>query len=222
MAEAVSLGVHESQSRLWENQVGRSRAFWEYYYPGFSEWFKEPLTTSKGSLLPLDDFLRALNKMEPSFIRVEADEVTYNLHIILRFEIERALIEGDLEVSDVQEAWNQKSKELLGLDPKTPSEGYMQDVHWSVGLMGYFPTYSLGNIFSAQLFQKAKTDIVDLETGFGKGNFKPLREWLRENVHRHGRMYMPKELIENAVGEKPSSKAFVEYLEGKYSALYEL
>ncbi len=211
LAEAVSLGIHESQSRLWENQVGRSLSFWKYFYPELQKTFPNHFGSLK-----LNDFYKAINKVEKSFIRVDADELTYNLHIILRFELELELFSGNLQVENLEEAWKEKSKELLGIVPEEPRLGYMQDVHWSVGLFGYFPTYALGNIYSAQLFEKAKEQIPQLDELIEKGEFFHLREWLRKNIHQYGRQYQAAELMENACGEKISTGAFLNYLENKY------
>jgi carboxypeptidase Taq len=181
MGEAASLGVHESQSRLWENAVARSRAFWLYWFPLARRVFHQAL----GSV-SLDRFLAAINHVYPSLVRVQADEVTYNLHIIIRFELEQALLAGDLPVDDLPGAWNQKYHEALGVRPKNDAEGCLQDIHWSAGLFGYFPTYTLGNIYAAQLFSKARSDLAGLDDSFARGDFRDLLAWLREHVHRHG------------------------------------
>ena len=215
MAEAVSLGVHESQSRLWENQVGRSRDFWSCYYPSLQETFSDQLLE-----VTLDGFLRAINRVQPSLIRVEADEVTYNLHIVLRFELETALFSGDLEAKDLEEAWNQGMLRNLGIAPESPSLGYMQDVHWSCGLLGYFPTYTLGNLRAAQLFDAALADLPTLRSDIGNGRFGGLKRWLGEKVHRHGRMFDGDTLMERATGSKTSAAPFLAYLKEKYGALY--
>ena len=217
LAEAVSLGIHESQSRLWENLVGKSRAFWTYFYPLLREEFPTPLRN-----VPLDNFYRAINGVKPSFIRVEADEVTYNLHIILRFEIERALVEGDIMVEDLPRIWKSKMKDLLGLDVPDDSLGVLQDVHWSGGMIGYFPTYSLGNLYSAQFFAAAKRDLPALEEEMARGEFSKLLGWLREKIHVHGKLYSAQQLAENATGEKLNSKYFADYISRKYSEIYEL
>lgn len=217
LAEAVSLGIHESQSRLWENLVGRSRPFWTYFYPLLQKEFPVPLQN-----VPLDTFYRAMNSVEPSFIRVEADEVTYNLHIILRFEIERALIEGHISVEELPAIWNSKMKELLMLDVPSDSMGVLQDVHWSGGMIGYFPTYSLGNLYSAQFFAAAKRDIPALNEEMARGEFGSLLQWLREKVHVHGKFYSAQDLAKNATGEPLNSKYFADYITGKYSEIYEL
>jgi carboxypeptidase Taq len=217
LSEAVSLGIHESQSRLWENLVGKSRAFWIYFYPLLQKEFPAPLQK-----VPLESFYRAINTVQPSFIRVEADEVTYNLHIVLRFEIEKGLIEGDIAVEDLPGIWNSKMKELLGLDVPDDSLGVLQDVHWSGGMIGYFPTYSLGNLYSAQFFAAARRDIPALEDEMARGEFGRLLQWLREKIHVHGKTYSAQELAKRATGEKLNSKFFAEYISRKYSEIYEL
>jgi carboxypeptidase Taq len=217
LAEAVSLGIHESQSRLWENLVGKSRPFWTYFYPSLQKEFPVPLQN-----VSLDSFYRAINAVQPSFIRVEADEVTYNLHIILRFEIEKALVEGDIAVEDLPGNWNSKMKDLLGLDVPDDSLGVLQDVHWSGGMIGYFPTYSLGNLYSAQFFAAAKRDIPALENEMARGEFGKLLQWLREKIHVHGKTYSAQDLAKNATGEKLNSKYFAEYISKKYGEIYEL
>jgi carboxypeptidase Taq len=215
MAEAVSLGVHESQSRLWENQVGRSRDFWTRYYPELQSAFPGPLGN-----LPMDGFLKAINRVQPSFIRVEADEVTYNLHIVLRFELETALFGGELAPADLEAAWNEGMLRNLGVTPPEPRLGYLQDVHWSCGLLGYFPTYTLGNLRSAQLFEAARSGLPGLPGDIRAGRFAPLRTWLRENVYRHGRSLDGDALMESVTGKKTSAGPFLAYLEAKYSELY--
>ncbi len=217
LAEAVSLGIHESQSRLWENQVGRSIGFWEHYFPLLKETFPSQLQN-----ISLPQFYAAINTVLPSLIRVEADEVTYNLHIILRFELETALFNRDLNFKDLEAEWENKMEHLLGIKPDSASNGYMQDVHWSAGLFGYFPTYSLGNVYGAQLFDAAGHDIPGLESQISSGNFHPLRKWLQEKVHQHGRRYSAPELIKNATGQKPDVGYFVNYLKKKYGDLYHL
>jgi len=217
LAEAVSLGIHESQSRLWENLVGKSRSFWTYFYPRLQHECPTPLRN-----VSLDSFYRAINTVRPSFIRVEADEVTYNLHIILRFEIETGLIDGNIAVEELPRVWNSKMKELLGLDVPDDSLGVLQDVHWSGGMIGYFPTYSLGNLYSAQFFAAAKRAIPSLDDEMARGEFGQLLKWLRENIHAHGKFYSAQELAKNATGEKLNSRYFVDYISKKYGEIYEL
>mgnify|MGYP001600927217 CR=1 FL=1 len=213
----VSLGIHESQSRLWENMVGRSGEFWERYYPEAQAAFPRQL----GSV-PRDLFYKAINKVSPSFIRVEADEVTYNLHIILRYEMEQDLLNGRLSVKDAPGAWRQKMRESLGIEPPTNREGILQDVHWSGGGMGYFPTYTLGNILSAQFFEAALAAVPTIRTDLRAGRFSALYEWLRVNVHQHGRRYTPDELVQRATGKPMTLAPYVGYLQSKFKRVYGL
>ncbi|MHC4697382.1 MAG: carboxypeptidase M32, partial [Planctomycetota bacterium] len=215
MGEAVSLGLHESQSRLWENFVGRSRAFWTYQYEGVQGMFPEALGN-----VSVDEFYRAINTVEPSFIRVEADELTYNLHIVLRFELEQALISGRLAVDDVPAAWNEKMGELLGVTPESDKEGCLQDIHWSMGIFGYFPTYALGNLYAAQFFEQARKDIPDLLDRIAENDHKPLLDWLRTNIHQHGQRYRADELIKVVTGKPLSIEPFVIYVTEKFSTVY--
>jgi carboxypeptidase Taq len=214
MAQAVSLGIHESQSRLWENQVGRSRAFWEHHYT--------PLQRAFPSLrdVPLDAWYFAINAVRPSFIRVEADEVTYGLHIMLRFDLERRLLAGGLAVRDVPAAWNDGMKQLLDITPPNDAEGCLQDIHWSSGLIGYFPTYALGNLYAAQFFEAAQRALPELDRQIARGELRPLREWLRDNIHRHGRRYRADELIKVVTGRELSAGPFIDYLNAKFRPLY--
>jgi len=215
--EAVSLGIHESQSRMWENLVGRSRAFWEYHYGDVQKMFPDSLGN-----VSLDEFYRAINTVSPSFIRVEADELTYNLHITLRFQIERAMIKGDIKVADVPEAWNAKMRELLGVVPPNNTEGCLQDIHWSMGIFGYFPTYALGNLYAAQFFDKASTDIPDLFERIAKNDHQPLLGWLRQNIHQHGQRFRAGELIERVTGKPLSIEPFMKHVTEKFSRVYGL
>jgi len=213
--EAVSLGIHESQSRMWENMVGRSHPFWVYFYSIAQGVFHDTLRD-----VILDDFSSPINDVQPSFIRVEADEVTYNLHILVRFEIEHAFFKGDLKVDDIPAAWNEKYKHYLGITPADDAEGCMQDVHWSNGLIGYFPTYALGNIYAAQFFAKAQEDIGNLDELFKRGSFIELRDWLRKNIHIHGQKYRAEKLVEVVTGEPLSHKPLMDYLQDKFGSLY--
>jgi len=217
LGEAVSLGIHESQSRLWENQVGRSVQFWEWCLPKLRTHFGDAV----GSL-NLETIYGGANIVRPDFIRVEADEATYNMHIMIRFELERALLLGDLAVADLPQAWNEKYKEYLGIDVPNDAKGCLQDIHWSMVSMGYFPTYTLGNLYSAQFFDAAKREIPDLESGFAKGAFEPLKEWLNEKIHRQGRRYLPADLCEVVTGAPLSADHLVNYLEEKLGAIYGL
>jgi carboxypeptidase Taq len=214
---STSLGIHESQSRMWENLVGRSMPFWTHFYPKLQALFPEHLGSAS-----LDEFYRAINTVQPSFIRIEADEVTYNLHIILRFELERELLSGKLAVKNLPEAWNQRFERYLGLTPPTPDLGVMQDIHWASGYIGYFPTYTLGNLYASQLYEAAVRDVPGLEQGFTQGNLIPLRDWLVEHVHRWGRRYSTAELVERATGRGPTGEPFTRYLKAKFGPLYGL
>jgi carboxypeptidase Taq len=215
LASGASLGLHESQSRLWENLVGRSRGFWQHYFPRLQSTFPEQLA----GVSP-EAFYRAINRSGPSLIRVEADEVTYNLHIILRYEIENELLAGRLSVADAPAAWNAKMEELFGLTPPDNRQGILQDVHWSIGIMGYFPTYSLGNILSVQLYEKAVADVPSIPGDIERGEFQPLLTWLRETVHRHGRKYLPEDLIQQATGSPLTVAPYVRYLKTKFGEIY--
>ncbi|MGQ9692502.1 MAG: carboxypeptidase M32 [Thermaceae bacterium] len=212
--EAVSLGIHESQSRTWENLVGRSLGFWQRFYPRAQSYF------SALSDVPLEKFHFAINAVEPSLIRVEADEVTYNLHILVRFELEQALLGGDLEPEDLPLAWAERCRAYLGLAPRDYRDGVLQDVHWSAGLLGYFPTYTLGNLYAAQFFKKAEEELGPLEEAFSRGEFGFFLDWTRAKIHQEGRRYEPKALVERVTGEPPSARYLLDYLKRKFSALY--
>jgi carboxypeptidase Taq len=213
---ASSLGVHESQSRMWENLVGRSRPFCEFALPKLQAAF--PALQS----VTAEELYRAVNRVEPSLIRVEADEVTYNLHVLLRFELEREMLSGRLKVADVPAAWNAKMQEYLGITPPNDALGVLQDVHWSGGMVGYFPTYTLGTLLSAQLWHTMKESLPDVDDQIRRGEFAPLLGWLRENVHRYGRKYEPDELVRLVTGEPLNARYYVDYLQAKYGELYEL
>jgi carboxypeptidase Taq len=215
--EAASLGLHESQSRLWENIVGRSRPFWQHFFPLARQVFPETLHE-----VSLDDFHRAVNHVERSTNRVQADEVTYDLHILIRFELERELVSGNLSAADLPAAWNAKYEANLGVLPENDGEGCLQDGHWSAGLFGYFPTYTLGNVFAAQLFAAAERDLGDQATNFSAGNFATLLGWLRDKIHRHGQRHPAPRLIEAATGSPPDHRALVTGLKSKFGTLYGL
>jgi len=217
LSEGVSLGMHESQSRMYENLVGRSRPFWEWAYPRLQGSFPGQLGG-----VGLGRFYAAVNRVQPSLIRVEADEVTYNLHILVRFELELALLEGDLAVRDLPAAWNDRFRDYLGITPPNDRLGCLQDVHWSSGGFGYFPTYALGNLIGAQLFAAASQANPGLEDDFRAGRFERLLAWLREHVHRHGRRYPPTELLRRATGKELDSSYFLNHLRTKFSGLYAL
>jgi carboxypeptidase Taq len=210
LADATGLGVHESQSRLWENLVGRSRAFCEWVQPLLGEHLSGPIAR-----LSADQLYRAANRVQRSLVRIEADETTYNLHVALRFELEIELLEGRLAVGDLPEAWDDASERLLGLRPQTVLDGVLQDIHWGAGMLGYFPTYTLGNLMAAQLWRALSADLPDLDADIAAGRFEPLREWLREHVHRHGRKFTSRELLHRATGEDLRVEPWLEYLEGK-------
>ena len=207
---AVSLAIHESQSRQWENHVGRGPAFWEHWHPVACEHFPDLKRFSPAQITA------AVNRVSPSFIRVEADQVTYDLHIILRFEIEVNLVEGVLKTADVPAYWNEQFEKIFGLKVPKDSEGCLQDVHWSIGLMGYFPTYTLGNLNAAQLMRRAAAENPGLPGELARGDYRPLLRWLREKIHRHGSRHMPPELIRLATGEPTGIRDHVEYLRAKF------
>ncbi len=217
LGDSVSLGIHESQSRLWENLVGRSRSFWEHCYAPMQRRFPEALGD-----VPLDDFYFAINEVRPSLIRVEADEATYNLHILVRFELEQALLEDDLPVADLPAAWNEKFQQYLGIRPESDARGVLQDVHWSAGLFGYFPTYTLGNLYAAQFFAHADKELGGLDEQFAAGQFGPLRDWLREKIHRQGQRHTASELVKVVTGRPLSSGPMLDYLRTKLGPLYGL
>jgi len=217
LGEAVSLGMHESQSRLWENQIGRSLEFVTWLMPQLHGFFPGALDD-----LGPGDFYRAVNIVRPTPIRIEADEVTYNLHIILRMELERALLRGDIGIDDLPGQWNERMTEDLGVTPRNDAEGVLQDIHWSFGLFGYFPTYALGNIYAAQLFASASAELSDLDGKIERGELLPLQHWLRDKIHVHGRRHTAGELCRLATGRTLDSRPFVDYLRHKFGALYNL
>ncbi len=217
LSGGTSLGVHESQSRLWENIVGRGRDFWKYFYPDLQRAFPEQL-----GKVDREAFYKAINFVSRSLIRVEADEVTYNLHIMLRFEMENALLEGKLAFKDAPEAWNAKMQAYLGITPPDDAKGILQDVHWSSGLVGYFPTYSLGTMLSVQYWDKALQDQPSIPGDIAQGNFATLLEWLRANIHCYGRKLRPMELTQRVTGQSIQTKPFMQYLTQKYTDIYGL
>jgi carboxypeptidase Taq len=217
LQSGASFGIHESQSRFLENMVGRSREFWYYFYPQLQAHFPAQLEN-----VSVDEFYRAVNTVQPSLIRVEADELTYNLHIMLRYEIEKDLIAGVIEAKDLPAIWNQKMHDYLGVTPNTDTEGVLQDVHWSFGGIGYFPSYSLGNLYAAQILRTIKKDLPDFYQLIENGRFDLLQEWLKENIHQYGKLYTPNELIVKITGEELNADYLVEYLEQKYSEVYGL
>ncbi len=214
---SVSLGIHESQSRMWENQVGRSKSFWQWLYPKLKDFFGEAVAD-----LSFDEVYGSNNVVKPDFIRVEADEATYNMHIMVRFEIERAMMNGKLEVKDVPEYWNAKYKEYLDVDVPNDAKGCLQDIHWSMGSIGYFPTYTLGNLYAAQFFDKAKEEIPDLEEQFARGEFSALKTWLNEKIHSHGKRYRAADLCRVVTGKELSAEPLMNHLNSKLRPLYGL
>jgi len=217
LAHGASLGVHESQSRMWENLVGRSLPFWEYFYPKLKKAFPSHLDG-----VGLKSFYKAINKVEPSLIRVNADEATYNLHIMLRLELEIAMVEGKVDLNVLPEIWKDRMREYVGVVPPNDALGVLQDVHWSYGSIGYFSTYALGNLISAQLWERVTRDVRGLDDQIRKGKFEGLLNWLRENVHRHGRKYEPQDLVLKATGSKITAEPYIRYLTSKYSDIYGL
>lgn len=215
LAKAVSLGIHESQSRLWENYVGRGLPFTKYLFPKLKKLFKTQLEN-----IGINDFYRSINCVKPSLIRVEADEVTYNLHIIIRYEIEKALINGEIKVRELPNVWNEKMKKYLGVKPANDAEGVLQDIHWSIGAIGYFPTYLLGNLYSAQWWNKMKGEINDFDALIEKGDCEKMRSWLIENIHREGRRYSASDLVKHVTGEPLNAKYFLDYLKDKFGEIY--
>lgn len=213
----ASTGIHESQSRLWENIVGRSREYWVYMLPKLREFFPAQLEGQT-----VDSWYRAINRSQPSLIRVEADELTYNLHIMLRFELERALLDGQLAVKDLPEAWNSKMKSYLGIVPPDDKEGVLQDVHWSGGMIGYFPSYTLGNVISAQLWEAALKDHPEIPQEISQGKTSTLLEWMRRHIHVHGAKLTPSELLRQATGRDMTAGPYLRYLTAKFSELYGL
>lgn len=214
LCEAVSLGMHESQSRFWETRIGQSKPFWNHFLPLLKQEFKQLETVF------LDSFYMAINKVAPSFIRLEADEVTYSLHVILRFQLEKQLIAGSLQVSQIPEAWNAGMQESLGLTPSTDSEGCLQDIHWSMGGFGYFPTYTLGNVYAAHFFEAFEKEYPKWRDRVAKGELLFIREWLQEKIHRHGRLYGSHQLIKRISGQKLSEAPYLNYLNTKYKGIY--
>lgn len=216
LATGVSMGVHESQSRYYENILGRSKEFWKYFYNEVQKRFIQFKDVS------IEEFFKAINVVEPSLIRTEADELTYSLHVIIRYEIEKELINGRITVDELPEIWNAKYKEYLGVEPKNDAEGVLQDMHWSDGSFGYFPSYALGNLYGAQFLSKMIKDIPNYYKLIENGEFNNIREWLKENIHKYGSIYKPSEILMKVTGEELSAKYFIDYLNKKYSEIYNL
>jgi len=215
LGEAISLGIHESQSRMWENLVGRSRGFWQWMLPQARKQFPDTLGDAT-----LDTIYFAVNDVRPSLIRTESDEATYNLHILVRYELESDLIENRLQVSDLPSAWNAKYRQNVGVVAEDDAEGVLQDIHWSAGLVGYFPTYTLGNLYAAQFYAQAEKDLGSLELQFARGEFRPLLEWLRTNIHQYGQRYRAPEMVQRVTGGPLSHEPLMAYLRGKLGPLY--
>jgi len=217
LADGASMGIHESQSRLWENVIGRSLSFWEGMFPVLRSFFPGAL-----SLVSVDDFYRAINLVEPSLIRIEADEVSYSLHIILRFVLERELFSGTLDPANLPDAWRKKMRELLGIEPESDTQGVLQDVHWSMGSFGYFPSYALGNLYGLQFWEKLKSDLPRAGDLIAEGNFAPIRAWLRDTIYVWGQRPDPQDLLKTVTGKGLSAEPFLGYIESKYTGIYGL
>ena len=217
MGDSISMGIHESQSRLWENMIARSRPFWKRYYPRLKKVFPGQFKN-----VPLGDFYTAINYVRPSLIRVEADEVTYNLHILLRFEVEQKMIDGSLPIMDIPSLWNEKMEKYLGITPPTDAAGCMQDVHWSMGYQGYFPTYTLGNIYSAQILRKMERAVPDFWGKVEKGEFAPIKGWLNRNLHAKGRLMRAEDMMRSLTGEGLNAEHYVRYLREKFGPIYKV
>ena len=217
LGEAISLGIHESQSRLWENNVGRSLPYWRANFNLLKSYFPEQLKE-----VDAEQFYQAINVVKPSLIRTNADELTYHLHVMIRFEIEKALIDGSIKVKDLPQIWNTKYKEYLNIDVPSDSQGVLQDIHWSHGSFGYFPTYSLGSFYATQFYNQAKKEIIDLEQEIEQGNMQPLLAWLRTNIHKYGKKYSAQNLCRKITGEKLNFEHFLTYAKTKYTQLYKM
>jgi carboxypeptidase Taq len=216
LGQGVSMGVHESQSRIYENQLGRGSAFTGWLYDQMRQTFGDFGVPDAAA------FYKTVNRVSNGYIRTEADEVQYNLHVLLRFDLERALVAGDLRVADLEAAWNDRFAADFGFAVDKPSNGVLQDVHWSEGLFGYFPTYALGNVYAGCLHAALRQDITDLDAALATGNTRPATDWLRDKVQRHGALFAPKDVITNAAGQAPSEAPLLDYLEAKFSAIYDL
>ncbi|MEB4795935.1 carboxypeptidase M32 [Paenibacillus chondroitinus] len=215
LCTGTSMGIHESQSRFWENVIGRSKAFWNRYYGELQTTFSPQIDQ-----VDVDTFYKAINHIEPSLIRIEADELTYNLHIMIRYELEKGLFNGTIAVADLPAAWNAKYEEYLGVTPANDGEGVLQDVHWSGGAFGYFPSYALGNMYAAQFTQTLRKELPAFESLIAEGNLAPIKEWLTEKVYKHGKLLTPNEIIRQVTGEELNPEYLVQYLEEKYKSVY--
>jgi carboxypeptidase Taq len=216
LGAGVSMGIHESQSRFYENILGRSKAFWKYFFPEAKKRFKQLKDVS------FEEFYKAINIVEPSLVRTEADELTYSLHVIIRYEIEKLIFNGEVNLEDLPNIWNEKYKEYLGVEPSNDAEGILQDMHWSDGSFGYFPSYALGNLYGAQMLKKMLIDSPAIFDEVENGNLDTIHQWLKENVHRHGAVYKPADLIKLISGEELNAKYFIKYLNDKYEEVYNL
>jgi carboxypeptidase Taq len=217
LSTGTSMGIHESQSRFWENIIGRSYNFWSYFYEDINKMFPEQF---KG--VSVEDFYKGINKVQPSLVRVDADEVTYNLHIMIRYEIEKALINNEIKVSELPRIWNEKMKEYLGIEPQNDREGVLQDVHWAGGSFGYFPSYTLGNIYSAQIYNAIRKQLDNFDDLIKDGELTKIKEWLGQNIHRYGKLLTPAEILKSVTGEEINPRYLIDYLENKYKKIYNL
>jgi carboxypeptidase Taq len=217
LCTGTSMGIHESQSRFWENMVGRSLPFWKQYYPKLQQHYPEHF-----SKVPVEQFYRGINDVKPSLIRIEADELTYNLHIMIRYELEKELFSGTLQVQDLPEAWNAKYKQYLGIEPSNDGEGVLQDVHWSGGAFGYFPSYALGNMYAAQIRHTLEKEMPDLGQKIENGDLLPIKEWLTERIYKYGKLLTPTEIIVNVTGEELNPNYLIDYFQEKYKDIYRL
>jgi carboxypeptidase Taq len=212
LGDAPSIGLHESQSRMWENNVGKGKAFWKYYFPLFKKKFK-----LSGNF---EDWYKEVNSVFSGYIRIESDEVHYCLHVILRFEIELGLLDGSIKVKDLRDVWNSKFKEMFGIKPRNDVEGVLQDVHWSFGSVGYFPTYAIGTMYASQLYNQMKKELKGIDKEIGKGNFSRVQKWLKEKVHKHGSLYLADEIVKKVCGEGLNPEIYLKYLNNKYGEIY--
>jgi carboxypeptidase Taq len=215
LADGASMGIHESQSRFWENVIGRGRSFWSWLFPILQRYFPEQL-----SFISDEVFYKAVNLVEPSLVRIEADEVSYSLHIVLRFRLEKEIFSGELAARDLPAAWRHGMKEMLGVEPETDAEGVLQDIHWSQGSFGYFPSYALGNLYALQFYQRLRSDLPDIDGFIVQGNFSPIRTWLRDTIYVWGRRLDPPDLLKKVTEAPLSVEPFLQYIENKYKEIY--
>jgi carboxypeptidase Taq len=217
LCEQVSLGIDESQSRFWETLIGQSYPFWQHFFPLLQKECPEQFAS-----VTLQDFYHAVNAVKPGFIRIDSDEVSYNLHVIIRFEIERALIEGSMKVKEIPDVWNSKMREYLGLSPEFDGQGCLQDIHWSLGYIGYFPTYTLGNLYAVQFFDAFEKQHPHWKEAVARGSLEEIRLWLKDNIHQYGRQFLPNELCQKVTGRVLSEEPYINYLTKKYKNLYKI